>query len=109
MRVVTERPYGVRASDGAVYWVQEFTLIYSLSHDIVMDEVKDRVRGRLRAYLVWRGRKRFLQPLLIGTRLNWREIALLRAYARYLRQVHFPTAWNTSPRPWPITCISPPA
>jgi len=27
---------------------------------------------------------------LIGTRLNWREIALLRAYARYLRQLLFP-------------------
>ena len=28
--------------------------------------------------------------LLLGTRLNWREIALLRAYSRYLRQIHFP-------------------
>ena len=27
---------------------------------------------------------------MIGTRLSWREIAVLRAYARYLRQVRFP-------------------
>ena len=36
LRVVTERPYGVRAHDGIVYWVQEFSLIYSLSHNIAM-------------------------------------------------------------------------
>ncbi len=40
LRVMTERPYGVRASDGRIYWIQEFTLIYALSHNIVMDEVK---------------------------------------------------------------------
>ena len=40
LRVMTERPYGVRASEGKVYWVQEFTLIYALSLYIVMEEVQ---------------------------------------------------------------------
>ena len=40
LRVMTERPYGVRASDGRVYWIQEFTLIYALSHNIVLEKVK---------------------------------------------------------------------
>ncbi len=39
--MVSERPYGVRALGGNIYWVQEFSLIYSLSHNVVMDEVKD--------------------------------------------------------------------
>ncbi len=90
LRVMTERPYGVRAADGSVYWVQEFTLIYALSHNIVMDEVKAEFEDAFS--LIWFGKAESdaFNRLLIGTRLSWREIALLRAYARYLRQVHFP-------------------
>ena len=90
LRVVTERPYGVRARDGVVYWVQEFTLIYSLSHDIVMDEVKIEFEDAFARIWFGEAESDSFNRLLIGTRLNWREIALLRAYARYLRQVNFP-------------------
>ena len=90
LRVMTERPYGVRASDGEVYWIQEFTLIYSLSHDIVIDEVKIEFEDAFSRIWFGRAESDSFNRLLIGTRLNWREIALLRAYARYLRQVNFP-------------------
>ena len=90
LRVVTERPYGVRARDGKRYWIQEFSLIYCLSHDIVMDEVKDEFEDAFAR--IWFGETESdsFNKLLIGTRLSWREIALLRAYARYLRQIQFP-------------------
>jgi glutamate dehydrogenase len=92
LRVVTERPYGVRARDGKVYWVQEFSLIYSLSHNIVMDEVKVEFEDAFGRIWFGEAESDSFNRLLIGTRLNWREIALLRAYARYLRQVHFPSS-----------------
>jgi len=90
LRVVTERPYGVRARDGQYYWIQDFGLIYCLSHDIVMDEVKDEFEDAFAR--IWFGETESdsFNRLLIGTRLSWREIALLRAYARYLRQICFP-------------------
>ncbi len=31
LRVVNERPYGVRAATGETYWVQEFTMLYGLA------------------------------------------------------------------------------
>jgi glutamate dehydrogenase len=90
LRVVTERPYGVRAHDGIVYWVQEFSLIYSLSHNIAMDQVKDEFEDAFARIWFGEAESDSFNRLLIGTRLNWREIALLRAYARYLRQLQFP-------------------
>ena len=90
LRVMTERPYGVRGSDGRVYWIQEFTLIYALSHNIVLEEVKAEFEDAFARIWFGRAESDSFNRLLIGTRLNWREIALLRAYARYLRQVHFP-------------------
>ena len=90
MRVVTERPYGISARDGNIYWVQEFTLIYCLSHDIAMDEVKVDFEDAFARIWFGEAESDSFNRLLIGTRLNWREIALLRAFARYLRQVRFP-------------------
>ena len=90
LRVVTERPYGVRAWDGTVFWIQEFSLIYSLSHDIVMDQVKDDFEDAFARIWFGQAESDSFNRLLIGTRLSWREIALLRAYARYLRQLQFP-------------------
>ncbi|RLA48478.1 MAG: NAD-glutamate dehydrogenase [Gammaproteobacteria bacterium] len=90
LRVVTERPYGIRARSGEVYWVQEFSLIYALSHDIVMDQVKDEFEDAFSRVWFGEAESDSFNRLLIGTRLSWREIALLRAIARYLRQVQFP-------------------
>lgn len=90
LRVVTERPYAVRHREGHVFWVQEFSLIYSLAHDIDVAEVKDEFEDAFAR--IWHGEAEndCFNKLLLGTQLDWREIALLRAYARYLRQLQFP-------------------
>ena len=90
LRVMTERPYPVRSTDGRIYWIQEFTLIYALSHNIVLDEVKQEFEDAFARIWFGESESDAFNRLLIGTRLSWREIALLRAYARYLRQLHFP-------------------
>ncbi|MEZ5501370.1 MAG: NAD-glutamate dehydrogenase [Halioglobus sp.] len=90
LRVITERPYGIRTRDGELFWVQEFSLIYSLSHDIVVSEVKEEFEDAFAR--IWSGEAEndCFNRLLLGTQLDWREIALLRAYTRYLRQLRFP-------------------
>ncbi|MBP6699955.1 MAG: NAD-glutamate dehydrogenase [Halioglobus sp.] len=90
LRVMTERPYGVRASGGRVYWIQEFTLIYALSHNIVLETVKQEFEEAFARIWFGASESDCFNRLLLGTRLDWREIGMLRAYARYLRQVHFP-------------------
>ena len=90
LRTVTERPYGIRARDGEFYWIQEFSLIYSLAHDIVISEVKDEFEDAFARIWTGQAENDCFNKLLLGTRLNWREIALLRAYTRYLRQLQFP-------------------
>ena len=90
LRVVTERPYAIRNRDGKLYWIQEFSLIYSLSHDILLEDVRDEFEDAFTR--IWSGEAEndCFNKLLLGTKLDWREIALLRAYARYLRQLQFP-------------------
>ncbi len=90
LRVVSERPYGVRAHSGQLYWVQEFSLLYSLAHDIELDKVREEFEDAFARIWFGEAESDSFNRLLIGTRLSWREIALLRAYARYLRQLNFP-------------------
>ncbi|MFV0275577.1 MAG: NAD-glutamate dehydrogenase [Parahaliea sp.] len=90
LRVVSERPYGVRAADGMYYWIQEFSLIYSLSHNIDLEEVREEFEDAFARIWYGEAENDSFNRLLLGTRLSWREIALLRAYARYLRQLQFP-------------------
>ena len=90
LRVVTERPYDIRSREGRHYWVQEFSMVYALSNDIATAEVKEEFEDAFAR--IWQGEAENdnFNRLLLGTRLDWREIALLRAYARYLRQLNFP-------------------
>ena len=90
LRVVSERPYGVRAADGQRYWVQEFSLIYSLARNIDLDGVREEFEDAFARIWFGEAESDSFNRLLLGTRLSWREIALLRAYSRYLRQIAFP-------------------
>ncbi|MEH6609729.1 MAG: NAD-glutamate dehydrogenase [Halioglobus sp.] len=90
LRVVSERPYSVTSQAGERYWVQEFSLIYALSMDINLDEVKEEFEDAFSRIWYGEAESDSFNRMLLGTRLSWREIALLRAYSRYLRQVQFP-------------------
>tara|TARA_R100000005_G_scaffold5644_1_gene2769 strand:- start:9859 stop:14703 length:4845 start_codon:yes stop_codon:yes gene_type:complete len=90
LRVITERPYGIRAADDTRYWIQEFTLSYSLSDNIDLEQVRDEFEDAFERIWFGEAESDSFNRLLLGTRLSWREIALLRAYARYLRQIQFP-------------------
>jgi glutamate dehydrogenase len=94
LRVVSERPYGITRRDGRKVWIHDFSLIYSLSNTIDVDSVKDKFQ---QAFLsIWQGNAESdaFNKLLLGTSLGWRDIALLRAYARYMKQVAFPFGEN---------------
>lgn len=90
LRVMSERPYGVRSGEGERYWIQEFSLSYSLSDNIDLEQVRDEFEDAFARIWFGEAENDSFNRLLLGTRLSWREIALLRAYARYLRQIRFP-------------------
>ncbi len=90
LRVVNERPYGIRLASGESFWVQEFTMLYGLADDVDLEQVKEEFEDAFARIWFGEAESDSFNRLLIGTRLSWREIALLRAYARYLLQLNFP-------------------
>ncbi|MFT7288169.1 MAG: glutamate dehydrogenase, partial [Halieaceae bacterium] len=90
LRVVTESAYPVRTAGENRYWIQEFSLIYSLAANIDLERVKEEFEDAFTRIWYGEAESDSFNRLLLGSRLSWREIALLRAYACYFGQINFP-------------------
>jgi glutamate dehydrogenase len=84
LEVADERPYEIRPRDGSPTWIYDFGLTYEgeLETDAVRDAFQDAFAR------VWRGEVESdgFNALVLRAGLTWREITILRAIARYLRQ-----------------------
>jgi glutamate dehydrogenase len=85
--VLDERPLNLRARDGAVAWVYDFrvrleTPVRAGGEDLLVETFR----------AMWDGLAEVdpFNLLVAGAGLSWREAALLRAYARFLKQVGLP-------------------
>ena len=89
-RVVMERPYSIRAESEDVIWMQDFDLSFSLDVGVDVSAVQNSFKDAL--LRVWRGdaENDSFNRLVIGARLDWRAVAMLRLYARYLKQLSVP-------------------
>ncbi|WP_212754626.1 NAD-glutamate dehydrogenase [Nakamurella aerolata] len=91
--VIDERPYQVTRSDGTRCHIYDFGLTFP---DVKLPETEqlEAVRPRFsEAFLAsWRGDAAVdgFNTLVLAADLDWRQIAVLRAYAHYLQQIGFP-------------------
>ncbi|HET9765484.1 MAG TPA: NAD-glutamate dehydrogenase domain-containing protein, partial [Thermoanaerobaculia bacterium] len=92
VRVEEELPFEVKrgggegGADGArTIWIHDFALV-AKSGAVDFDTAKPLVEETLRR--VWRGdhENGVLNRLVLAAGLHWRQVAMLRAYSRYLRQ-----------------------
>jgi len=87
VQVVEERPYEVTPLGSDEAWIYDFGLRSSEPTDLESDEVRDRFHE---AFLqIWRAEvdNDGFNRLVVRAGLRIREVTVLRAYARYLRQL----------------------
>lgn len=89
LRVIGEHPYGVTRTDGKMFWIHDFTLLYTFSDNIDLHESKEQFQDAFRAIWFGKAENDSFNRLLLGAKIGWREVALLRAYARYMKQIRF--------------------
>ncbi len=89
LRVMSEHPYQIKAADGNTYWVSDFLVSYGQEDAIELEQVKTILQDTFIS--VWEGRAASdkFNRLVIGGNLAWREVAMLRAMARYIKQLRF--------------------
>ncbi|MDA9556094.1 NAD-glutamate dehydrogenase [Vibrio sp.] len=90
LRVIGEAPYSVRTASGKTYWILDFSMLHNADKALHLSEIRERFQN---AFLnIWEGNldNDGFNRLVLGASLSGREISILRAYARYMRQVGFP-------------------
>jgi glutamate dehydrogenase len=85
-RVTDERPFEVKPTDGQSVWIYDFGLDYGPEVEFQAERVRQIFQDAFAR--AWRGtvENDGFNHLVLGAELTWREVALLRAIAKYLRQ-----------------------
>jgi glutamate dehydrogenase len=86
VEVVDQRPYRVEAEGRSPVWIYDFGLSYESEGQLQTGEIQEIFQDSFAR--TWRGEVEDdgFNRLILGARLTWREVSILRAYHRYLRQ-----------------------
>ncbi|QIB52533.1 NAD-glutamate dehydrogenase [Pseudomonas sp. OIL-1] len=87
LRVMGEFPFRIAGANGPVYWIHDFEFTYALDSAQDIQEVNELFRD---AFInIWRGHAEndgFNRLVLLAS-MSWRDVALLRTYGRYIKQI----------------------
>ncbi|HEX3503792.1 MAG TPA: NAD-glutamate dehydrogenase [Xanthobacteraceae bacterium] len=86
-RVVDERTYHIQPKDSEPVWFHDMTLESALGQDFDLAALKDRLEA---CFLVVMGKKAEsdgYNALVLASGLGWRDVALIRTFSRFLRQI----------------------
>lgn len=87
LRVINERPYEVKAINGDVYWILDFLMTLQGAKGTNLGDSQNRFQIALAA--VWNKELEDdgFNRILLATSMTGREVSILRAYAKYTRQI----------------------
>lgn len=87
LRVLGEFPYRLRHRNGREYWIHDFAFTYAEGLEIDLLEINEPLQDAFINISNGLAENDAFNRLILTAGLTWREVALLRAYARYLKQI----------------------
>lgn len=89
MRAISERPYVLKFEDGKITYINDFALEYTHPMSFNIDEIKDLFQNAFASVWLGEAENDGFNQLVLGAGLNWRQVSVLRAYAKYFKQIGF--------------------
>lgn len=87
LRAISERPYPLKFEDGKVAWINEFAMQYNKPIEFDLDEIKELFQNAFAKVWFGQAENDGFNQLVLAAGLNWREVAVLRTYAKYFKQI----------------------
>lgn len=89
LRAISERPYLLKFDDESLAWINDFSLIYTRGSKFKIDEIRELFQNAFSK--VWFGdaENDGFNQLVLAAGLDWRQVAVLRMYAKYFKQIGF--------------------
>jgi glutamate dehydrogenase len=98
-RVVDERTYPIRPAQAAEAWLHDMELESASGQPIDLASLENELQACLLAVMGNAAENDGYNALVLVAGLNWREVALIRAISRFLRQIRVPYSqdymWTT--------------
>ncbi len=90
LHIVNERPYELKLQQGQVLWIQDFDMQPAHGGQVDLDSVREIFEEAFRRTLEGDAENDGFNRLVIGAQMHWRQVAVLRAYCKYLLQTNIP-------------------
>ncbi|MCC2615675.1 NAD-glutamate dehydrogenase [Aestuariibacter halophilus] len=86
LRVIDESPYRIQCADGVVNWIMDFSMLHSNGDNMDMEKAQNLFQDAFAK--VWHNDLEDdpFNRLVLGAGLTGRDVTVLRAYAKYMRQ-----------------------
>ncbi|MFD2166577.1 NAD-glutamate dehydrogenase [Thalassotalea euphylliae] len=87
LRVIGESPYAIRTSEGETCWILDFSMLLTGEREFNLDKVQTLFQDAFAK--VWSGHLEDdgFNRLILGAGVGGREVSILRAFAKYERQI----------------------
>lgn len=85
LRVIGETPYQIRNAAGERFWILDFAMIFT-GKALDLEECQSRFQEAFAAVWYQRLEDDGFNRLVLGAGLSGRQVSVLRAYAKYMRQ-----------------------
>ncbi len=94
VRVLNERPYGLKTNSGGRLWIQDFELEAPLSSKLKVSELHRRFAECFDDVLNQAAENDGFNQLIVTAELDSRQVSLVRTFAKYLLQLGLPFSQN---------------
>ncbi|REL27161.1 NAD-glutamate dehydrogenase [Thalassotalea euphylliae] len=87
LRVIGESPYAIRTADGEMCWILDFSMLLTGDREFNLEQVQMLFQDAFAK--VWAGQLEDdgFNRLILGAGLAGREVSIIRAFAKYERQI----------------------
>lgn len=89
LRVFTEQPYCIHMTEKNLAWINDFSMTTHVPSAVRIEEVKELFQETFEKVWLNQSENDGFNRLALLANLSWREISMLRAYAKYLKQINF--------------------
>ncbi len=89
LRILGEQPHEVIVKGNHPVWISDFDMVHCRKKEIDLDQVTTKFLDAFENIWLGKAEDDGFNQLVLEAELTWREIAILRAYTRYLRQIGF--------------------
>ncbi|MDP2243281.1 NAD-glutamate dehydrogenase [Pseudomonas sp.] len=87
LRVLGEFPYRLHQQNGREFWIHDFAFTYAEGLDVDIQQLNDTLQDAFVHIVGGDAENDAFNRLVLTAAMPWRDVALLRAYARYLKQI----------------------